>query len=118
MFENIGRKIKIFARLFLGIFAIVSVIWGWRMLDIYEEGIYVLYALGGVFVALLISFMLYGFGELIEKVTYIEQNTRTAPISETAREELKIKIEELESLRKNNLITEEEYRNKYQNIKI
>ena len=118
MFKNIGRKIKIFAQFFLWIVAAVSVIRGLYMWYDYSDFMYALYALGGVFVSLVISFVLYGFGELIEKVTYIEQNTRTTLLSETAREGLNIKIEELEELRKGNLITEEEYRNKCQNLKI
>lgn len=91
MFDNIGGKIKTLAKVICWIGIIVSII----------AGIVAGVAMGsgsGVLVAILIivigalcswigSFLLYGFGELIDNTKKIEENTRKeAPASAPAAE--------------------------------
>lgn len=76
MFENIGKKIKILAMVIAGCIVFVGV---YFMLDLFEQRLY-----KAGFWALLISiavswlstFTLYGFGEIIDKLTEIAENTR------------------------------------------
>ncbi len=75
MFENIGKKIKSLAKIvfvieaaFLGFVGLVL------MLDGNGEGFLVLVA--GVLGAWISGLFLYGFGEIIDKLTDIEKNTR------------------------------------------
>ena len=90
MFHNIGGKIKGLARTLCWIGIILSILAGGALiavgmgfageLTIQPEGAGVI---AGVLVAVIGSllswincFFIYGFGELIEKATQIEQNTR------------------------------------------
>ena len=90
MFSNIGRKIKVTAKVFCWIGIICSVISGIGMIvssvaaSRYASFEYILLMIGaGVAVIVLGSllswvgsFMMVGFGELIEKTTEIAENTR------------------------------------------
>ena len=72
MFDNIGAKIKKLAEIITIGGIIVSVLIGTMSGDF--RGIVI--ALLGSLGSWISSFVLYGFGELIEKVTAIEKNTR------------------------------------------
>ena len=72
MFDNIGAKIKKLAEIITIGGIIVSV--GIGTMNENFRGIVI--ALLGSLVSWISSFLLYGFGELIEKVTAIEKNTR------------------------------------------
>ena len=67
---------------------------------------------GGALFSWLGSFFTYGFGELIDKATKIERHTRkdNRPSDVQAKVESK-RIDELEKLRAEGLISEEEYQN-------
>ena len=77
MFENIGGKIKVLAQVVCWIGIVVSVIYGLTIIK--TEYITELKALGfavmvlGSVLSWIGSFLLYGFGELIEKVTVIAE---------------------------------------------
>ncbi|MBP5242555.1 MAG: hypothetical protein J6Z36_02570 [Clostridia bacterium] len=78
MYKNIGGKIKGLA---IGLFfaaAILGVIVGIVLMavdaDLIPQGLLLL--IGGPITAWISSWVLYGFGELIEKVSDIERNTR------------------------------------------
>ena len=78
MYENIGSKIKGLATTIFVIEALASVVVGIVLLATDEA--LVLFGLmsliGGPIVAWVSSFLLYGFGELIDKASEIEKNTR------------------------------------------
>ena len=86
-FEKIGEKIKGLARTLFVIEAIVSMIMGISLMVTHETLIFpgiLVIVLGPVF-AWISSWLLYGFGEIIDKLTKIEENTRAClPPKETA----------------------------------
>ena len=77
LYNNIGAKIKTLAKLGFIVSAILSVIVAF-MLAASEEFIFlgILMLFAGPLVSWVSSWLLYGFGEIIEKVTQIEINTR------------------------------------------
>ena len=98
MYENIGKKIKglAWATFIIGAAAsvIVAIIFFSNASDVYLEefkSVYittgVLWLLIGPIVSWVSSWMLYGFGELIDKVTDIEINTRNKEIDGTDYED-------------------------------
>ena len=84
MFDNIGRKIKTLAKIICWIGIIASVILAIIMFASAEESyneetnivLGFVYLIGGTLLSWIGSFFAYGFGELIEKATEIEKNTR------------------------------------------
>ena len=77
MFDNIGAKIKKLAEIITIGGIIVSVVTGMMIgSTISGSGRGIVIALLGSLGSWISSFLLYGFGELIEKVTAIEKNTR------------------------------------------
>lgn len=75
MFKNIGKKIKVLAEVFcllILLFGVVATISGAISKNYEALWIGVLY----IILAPISVWVLYGFGELIEKVTQIEINTR------------------------------------------
>lgn len=114
MYDNIGRKIKILAKAIFIIEAIAAAITGITlMLSDEDSGIVAL----GLLILLLVPFLawvfswvLYGFGEIIDKVCEIERNTRSGiRTSETQAKIDADRIDKIEKLRSQGLITEEEY---------
>ena len=78
MYDNIGKKIKGLAVGVCVVEAIGAVICG-ILLCIEEEAFaYVLISIFGPIVAWVSSWLLYGFGELIDRVCEIAKNTRTS----------------------------------------
>lgn len=76
MYDNISNKIKGLANAIFIIEAILSFVLGIILLS-NEELLYGFLTLAiGPLIAWISSWVLYGFGELIEKVSAIEQNTR------------------------------------------
>lgn len=90
MFTNIGRKIKTVAKVICWLGMILCVVLG---IIVIADGNYALVGIGLLFVGPFLmwigSFMTYGFGELIEKVTEIEINTHskteTKPVTSNKR---------------------------------
>lgn len=113
MFDNIGSKIKTVAQVGCIIGIIVSVI----------SGIVCIATAGGVGILVLIgcpllcwigSFVSYGFGELIERVTNIDCALNGKPQQmSTANQE---KLKTLQHWREQGLITEEEYQERIKQL--
>jgi biopolymer transport protein ExbB/TolQ len=123
MYENIGKKIKGLAK---GIFiaeAIGMFVAGIALMAIDDNLIIygLIMMLLGPVVAWVSSWLLYGFGELIDKTSDIERNTRGRKSvnaaednfaeSTEAAEEDSARIAKLKRLLDKGLITEEEYEN-------
>ncbi len=75
MFRNIGGKIKVLSKVLFWIEAAAGIIVGIGLIPQLEI-IAVLIAFGIILAALIISWFFYGFGEVIDKLTEIERNTR------------------------------------------
>lgn len=75
LYENIGVKIKNWAKWIFIVEAIGSIITG-IVLAFEEDILYIFIAIVGPFVVWVSSWILYGFGELVEKTTDNENNTR------------------------------------------
>ena len=78
MYDNIGGKIKGLAKATFIVEAIASVITGIALWVDTEEWWCALILFCGPIVAWVSSWLLYGFGELIDRVCEIAKNTRTS----------------------------------------
>ena len=76
MYRDIGEKIKGLAIVIFFIEAIASVIGGFILWMDNEEWWCILIIIIGPFLAWVSSWLLYGFGEIIDKLCDIERNTR------------------------------------------
>ncbi len=78
MYDNIGNKIKILAKVFFVLGAIASVI---GAIYLFFEAAHILLCLAIAIVGSLFSWistwLLYGFGEIIDKLSDIEENTHS-----------------------------------------
>lgn len=112
MYENIGKKIKVLAKVFAIIEAAAAVIAGMSMMtDDDTAFIGFLLMLIGPVIAWVSSWVLYAFGEGVDKLCDIERNTRGGEKkSETQARIDQERVNRLEYLRAQGLITEEEYR--------
>ena len=128
MYNEIGKKIKTLAKV-LTIFGIVaSIIYGIVLLALGQTVAGIIYLLFMPFLIWISSFVMYGFGELVEKVCNIEKNIRKRyPETNTEAEEkdndedyeedddsdeyntYNERIAKIEELRTQGLISEEEY---------
>ncbi|MBE6956123.1 MAG: hypothetical protein E7450_01550 [Ruminococcaceae bacterium] len=129
MFRNIGKKIKVLALIIFIIETAAAVITGISMMAVDEflipSGFLVLVA--GPVVAWISSWFMYGFGEIIDKLTAIEKNTRgeqSAPIQPQAPVQQPIqqqvpseRIQRIENLHAQGLISEDEYQQAISNCK-
>ena len=112
MYDNIGGKIKGLAKASFIVAAIAEVITGIALMaadeDLILYGLLVLVV--GPIVAWVSSWLLYGFGELIDKASDIERNTRGGKRKSEAQSKVDSeRISKIEKLRSQGLITEEEY---------
>lgn len=114
MYTNIGKKIKGLAIALFILETIGAFITGFILMLLDEDLI-----LSG-FLTIVItplaawigSWLLYGFGELIDKICDIERNTRVRGSEKKSEVQTRIddvRISKLEKLRAQGLITEEEY---------
>ena len=109
MYDNIGRKIKGLAKAFFILEATAAIIAG-IVLMANDEGIGLLVLILGPVVAWVSTWLLYGFGELIDKTCDIERNTRGGERKSEAQSKVDAeRINKIEKLRSQGLITEEEY---------
>lgn len=115
MYKNIGKKIKGLAKVLFIVEAIVVVLTGVIIISLARD--YTIFLVGmlvliiGPIVAWISSWLLYGFGELIDKTCDIERNTRSGKIKSEAQSKIDAeRISKIENLRSQGLITEEEYR--------
>ena len=135
MFDNIGKKIKILAYVLTWVGIIASVITGIAMMNSFDStvrtiGLIVLIV--GSVLSWASSFIIYGFGQLIENTDIIagrnkssdsknvssnQQNGGTISVKPSATNANSSKISTLNDLRKKGLITEEEYNRKMGELK-
>lgn len=115
MFTNIGAKIKTLASAIAWIGIIGSIIGGLAMVAVGldSEEIFILFgvltAIVGSLTSWIGSFLLYGYGELIDKVTQIDRKLNSQPISGQQR------IEALQTMLREGKITLEEYQEAVRN---
>ena len=111
MYNNIGGKIKGLAKgIFIGL-AILGFLTAFVLISIDEKmaGVALLCIPAYLLFGWISSWFLYGYGEIIEKLTAIESNTRpgkTKPATAAPSE----RAQKLEKLYAQGLITEEEYK--------
>lgn len=121
MFNNIGKKIKTLANVLCWVGIIAYVIVAIIMFINASEGSYrteglytglgFAFLIGGPLLSWISSFFMYGFGELIDKTCDIERNTRSGERRSVAQTKIETeRIDKIEKLRSQGLITEEEYR--------
>lgn len=118
MYNNIGGKICGLARFFAVIGIIASVIAGVVLMVNARYGGAIMSLIGllvmalGSLVAWMASWCLYGFGELISKTDDINDGLSSGRVGlyETVRKNSE-RVENLNALRSQGLITEEEYQN-------
>lgn len=113
MYNNIGGKIKGLSKTVAVLEAVMAVIIGSIMMFADEDmlGAGVLVLAIGCLAAWISSWLLYGFGEIIEKVCSIEENTRNREINPETQTSLNLKRQlEIERLYSQGMITEEEYK--------
>ena len=100
MYENIGVKIKGLAKAIFIVEAIASVITGIALWIDTEEGWCALILFCGPILAWVSSWLIYGFGEIIDKLREIELNTRGGQskikIKETAEKAEKEEVEHMQ----------------------
>ena len=112
MYDNIGGKIKGLAKATFIVEAIAAVITGIALMatdgDLIGYGLLVM--LLGPIVAWVSSWLLYAYGELVDKACDIERNTRGGERKSEAQTKIdEERISKIEKLRSQGLITEEEY---------
>lgn len=112
MLDNIGGKIKSLAKISFIITAVAEVIGGIILMeDGSTESYGLLLIVIGPMLALFSSWLLYGFGELIDKAGEIARNTRSGDRTSAAQSRINHeRINKIEKLRSQGLITEDEYR--------
>ncbi|MBQ9950148.1 MAG: SHOCT domain-containing protein [Clostridia bacterium] len=124
MYRNIGKKIKSLAVVMFVLLAIVSIGLGIFLLcsSFYMMPVGIVVLVAGPVLAWISSFILYGFGELIDKVSDIARGTSTCSPKEqktnasnsynnVVAEQMSRteRLRQLQKLRSEGLITEEEY---------
>lgn len=112
MYEQIGEKIKALASTLAAIGSIISFFGGIVLITIDEDnvllGIFVIVI--GSLLSWVSSWLLYGFGELIDKVCSIEKSMHTKNrVFETESMNSSKRLDKIETLRAEGLITNEEY---------
>lgn len=112
MYDNIGGKIKGLAKASFVVATIAEVITGFALMAVDED--LIIYGLLAMFVGPIVawisSWCLYGFGELIDKACEIERNTRGGERKSEAQAKVDSeRMNKIERLRAQGLITEEEY---------
>lgn len=112
MYDNIGGKIKGLAKATFIVEAIAAVITGIALMDSDDDmfPVVLLVMVVGPIVAWVSSWLLYGFGELIDKTCDIARNTYGRERKSEAQSKVDYeRISKIEKLRSQGLITEEEY---------
>lgn len=117
MYNDIGKKIKKLTKIVTVLFIVISFIMGFIM-AIRGSLLFLVFIFAVPILLYLSSFVMYGFGELIDKVCDIERNTRddtyeSTPQVKKENEDIKQqdeKIKKLDELRAEGLISEKEYR--------
>ena len=116
MFDNISRKIKILAYVCTIVGILASLIIGVEMLNSHNSDGMTVMILGS-FISWVTSFTLYGFGQLIENTDIIANKFSDDHKNEEKENSTADKIAVITALRDDDLISEEEYREKLENLK-
>ena len=120
MYADIGKKIKGLAKWTFIVEAIGAVVGGISLMVIDEYLIIygILIMLLGPFAAWASSWVLFGFGEIVDKTIEIARNTSNGKVikSESQIKTENKKVSRLEELRTAGLITEEEYQKAVSNM--
>ncbi len=119
MFDNIGKKIKSLANVLCWVGIIAYVIAAIAMFVIAADNpwdaehyvpIGFAFLIVGPLSSWISSFFMYGFGELIDKACEIEENTRSYERESILQAQIETeRIDKIEKLYSQGLITEEEY---------
>ena len=110
-FSNPGKKIKITAMIAFALTAILGIIGLFAFYE-WDEATALLTFVGGTVGGWLLALPLYAFGEMVDNIRKIEGNTRSTggkTESSIQRAETDARREQLEDLRAQGLITEEEF---------
>lgn len=116
MFKNIGKKIKILAQVITWINILAFFVLGMALMDLSELAGFLVMIIG-VIVSWLSSFLLYGFGQLIDnsdKLVRCQALSLQSPASIINVDAEK--LAELQKWRESGLITEEEYQQMVNNL--
>ena len=117
MYDEIGKKIKKLAIATFVAEAIASIILGILFIIEHFELLWILVAfIAGPIVAWVSSWLLYGLGEIIDRLCAIDRNTRGEVKSNAQTKEDDKKISQIERLRTKGLISEEEYKKEYKKV--
>ena len=118
IFQNIGKKIKVLAQINFWILTVGGIVAGIILFSGPGGEIGLLPLLGGPLVAWMLNCFIYGFGELVEKTCRIERKVsfQNKDFPQTAQDAQVERIEKLKDLRAKNLISEEEFKEKYEEI--
>lgn len=95
MYNDIGKKIQGWAKAIFVVEAIAAIITGFVVLSESDELVGFLILFCGPVAAWVSSWLLYGFGEIIVKLTDIETNTRYLRLKQQAEDEQRAKELEL-----------------------
>lgn len=112
MYNNIGKKIKGLAKATFIIVTVICVLAGIGLMLSDEDliAIGILTMIICPLIAWISSWVLYGFGELVDKVCDIELNTRGANIPVAPVQQTPVSaVSKLDELREKGLITDAEY---------
>ena len=110
MYDKIGRKIKCLAKVMFGVEAVVAIVLGIVLMVVFDILIGLPVLILVPIVAWISSWLLYGFGEIIDKLCEIECNTRVERSqSKTKSQSSTERNAEIKALLSKGLITEEEY---------
>lgn len=82
MFDNISKKIKLASKILFFLCSLGCVIAGSVLLTVTEELLYILLLFLGPIVSYLLALLVYGFGEIVEKVISIDSKIQTNDIEE------------------------------------
>ena len=80
MFDNIGEKIKLASKILFFLCSLGCVIAGIVLWSEMESPIFVILILGGPIVSYLLALLLYGFGEIVDKITNINYKIQATAI--------------------------------------
>ncbi len=109
MYDNIGGKLKGLAKVLFWVEISCVIILGVLRFAA-TNGLSLLWMMVGLVAALISAWLLYGFGEIIEKLGEIERNIRGGERKSKAQEKADYeRLNKIERLRSQGLITEEEY---------
>ena len=105
MFDNIGQKIKKLAMITFIVLSSIFVLDGFISFMYYKRLVHLLICIIGPFVAWISSFLLYGFGELVDNSSKIKSDT------EDKKKNQEIIIKELKKLNGDIQIEEKKQKN-------